>query len=140
MLAMPRGVDHGLGGRESENSKRKRAKRAHRIKTQAESRMKVINGKKEVVFDEQARVDYLTGFRKRKNERRKYGLAMRLIKETKDRKEALKQRRSDVLKANNLERQKLMERGGNLLKSGDSSEEDEEKNKEKNIWIRQSSR
>ena len=94
---MPRGVDHGLGGKESENSKRKRAKKAHRIKTKAESRMKVHNGKREVVFDEQAREDYLTGFRKRKGERRKYGLAMQIMKETKQRKEALKQSQKEAM-------------------------------------------
>ena len=35
----------------------------------------ITGGKKrEVVFDEEARFEYLTGFRKRKQERRKFGL------------------------------------------------------------------
>ena len=36
------GVDHGLGGKDTEGSKKKRAKRADRIKASAESRMKPI--------------------------------------------------------------------------------------------------
>lgn len=123
---MPRGVDHGLGGKESENSRRKRAKKGQRIKRKAEAGMKVTNGKKEVVFDEAARVEYLTGFRKRKNERRKFGLAMQIMKETRERKEAVKARKSDILKANNAERDKLLERGGALMKYGDSSSEGED--------------
>ena len=86
------GVDHGLGGKDTESSKKKRAKRAERIKASAESRMKVVKGAKEVVWDEESRVDYLTGFKKRKNERRKFGLAMQVMKEAKAKKEVLKEK------------------------------------------------
>lgn len=132
---MPRGVDHGLGGKESENSRRKRAKKAERIKRNAHAGMKGPNGKKEVVFDEAARVAYLTGFRKRKSERRKFGLAMQIVKETRERKEAVKARKSDILKTNNAEKQKLLDRGGSsMMEDDDSSSEDEENKKEESVF------
>ena len=34
--------------------------------------------KREVVFSEDSRVDYLTGFRQRKKDRRQYGIAMQV--------------------------------------------------------------
>eukprot|EP00600_Ochromonadales_sp_CCMP1393_P008538 CAMPEP_0174960718 /NCGR_PEP_ID=MMETSP0004_2-20121128/3852_1 /TAXON_ID=420556 /ORGANISM="Ochromonas sp., Strain CCMP1393" /LENGTH=219 /DNA_ID=CAMNT_0016209107 /DNA_START=76 /DNA_END=735 /DNA_ORIENTATION=+ len=49
--------------------------------------------KKEVIFNESARVEYLTGFGKRKQERRKYGLAMEVLKKQKAHKEMLKEHR-----------------------------------------------
>ncbi|CAM9686999.1 unnamed protein product [Choristocarpus tenellus] len=51
----------------------------------------------EVVFDPDARNDYLTGFRKRKQARRRFGLAMQQIKDRKERLEERKERR-DALK------------------------------------------
>ncbi|CAM9306205.1 unnamed protein product, partial [Scytosiphon promiscuus] len=57
----------------------------------------------EVVFDPDARKDYLTGFHKRKQARRRFGLAMQEIKdrkerleERKERREALKERREEL--------------------------------------------
>ena len=69
------GIDHGLGGKDNVKSKQRREKKAK--KTQAIA-MKALSGgkKREVIFDEHARQEYLTGFGKRKQERRKYGLAM----------------------------------------------------------------
>lgn len=69
------GIDHGLGGKDNKKSQQKREKRAVKNKSIA---MKALTGgkKKEVIFNESARVEWLTGFGKRKQERRKYGLAM----------------------------------------------------------------
>jgi ribosomal RNA-processing protein 17 len=50
----------------------------------------------EVVFDEEERRAYLTGFRKRKLERRTFGLAMQMIK---DRKEKLSEKKEERLAA-----------------------------------------
>ncbi|CAM9802449.1 unnamed protein product [Ectocarpus sp. 4 AP-2014] len=57
----------------------------------------------EVVFDPDARKDYLTGFHKRKQARRRFGLAMQEIKdrkerleERKERREAMKERREEL--------------------------------------------
>ena len=119
------GVDHGLGGKDTESSKKKRAKRAERIKASAESRMKVVKGAKEVVWDEESRVDYLTGFKKRKNERRKFGLAMQVMKEAKAKKEVLKEKRAQVIKANKKEQDKLKELQGKGSDDSSSEEEDE---------------
>jgi hypothetical protein len=70
-------VDHGLGGKDSVKSKEKRAKRAARQKIIA--RNALTGGKKKsVVFNEESRIEYLTGFRKRKEERRKYGLNLKV--------------------------------------------------------------
>jgi hypothetical protein len=69
------GIDHGLGGKDNKRSKEKREKRAIKSKKVA---LKALTGgkKKEVLFDDAARIEWLSGFRKRKLERRKYGLAM----------------------------------------------------------------
>ena len=68
-------VDHGLGGRDGVKSKERRAKKAKKNKVVA---MRALTGgkRKEVIFDEHARTEWLSGFHKRKQERRKYGLAM----------------------------------------------------------------
>ncbi len=52
--------------------------------------------KKEILFDEKERSDYLSGFHKRKLERRKYGLALQKLK---DRKARIKGRRDAQEKA-----------------------------------------
>jgi hypothetical protein len=72
------GCDHGLGGKDNEKSKLKRVKKAAKNKAVA---MRALTGghKKEVVFDDDARVQWLTGFSKRKQQRRKYGLAMEVM-------------------------------------------------------------
>lgn len=73
------GIDHGLGGKDGQKSKMRREKKAKRIKMIA--RKSLRNGRKgEVSFDEEARQNFLAGFRKRKQERRNYGLAMEVIK------------------------------------------------------------
>ena len=72
------GVDHGLGGRDNKKSREKRDKRFRK----KEAKAKMITGlpvkKREVVFSEDSRVDYLTGFRQRKKDRRQYGIAMQV--------------------------------------------------------------
>lgn len=64
----------------------------------------------EVVFDPDARKDYLTGFHKRKQARRRFGLAMQEIKDRKERledrkerREAMKERREELGVKENLE-------------------------------------
>jgi phosphopantetheinyl transferase len=74
-------VDHGLGGRDGKKGKEKRAKRLEKkmrkVKMGGDNKKK----KREVIFDENSRVEYLTGFRKRKQERRQFGLAMQYLKD-----------------------------------------------------------
>jgi hypothetical protein len=87
------GVDHGLGGKDGVKSKERREKRAKRVK--AISSKAMTGGKrKEVLFNEDSRTDYLTGFGKRKQERRKYGLAMEVLKKNKAHKEMMKEQRN----------------------------------------------
>ncbi len=74
------GVDHGLGGRDSDKSRLKRKKKAARCKSEI---LRTIcdnpnDLKKEVTFNEESRVDWLTGFHKRKQKRRAYGVAMQV--------------------------------------------------------------
>ena len=76
MPAQGHGVDHGLGGKDNLKSKQKREKKAQKQKAKALYALKGGHNKKEIVFDEDARRDWLSGFGKRKQERRKYGLAM----------------------------------------------------------------
>jgi ribosomal RNA-processing protein 17 len=82
-------IDHGLGGKDNKKSSEKRAKRAARQKNKAHNA--IVGGKKrQVIFNEEDRVEWLTGFRKRKQERRKYGLTQQLIKDRKILKEKRK--------------------------------------------------
>lgn len=89
------GIDHGLGGRDGQKSKDKRKKKQARTKTEILRTIcddaKLL--KKEVVFNEDARRDWLTGFNKRKQKRRQFGVAMQVIKEKKKLKEAQASRR-----------------------------------------------
>jgi ribosomal RNA-processing protein 17 len=98
-MGRERSIDHGLGGKDTENSRQKRLKRADFQRKQALSRVKKVKNKTEIVFDDNARNDYLTGFRKRKTERRKFGLAMQIVKDQKAKKEELKERRATVAAA-----------------------------------------
>ena len=86
-------VDHGLGGKDSVKSRQRRAKKAKRTAMVAKSS---LTKKGEVIFNENARVDFLTGFRKRKQERRKFGLAMQVINEKKERSLKRKELRTAV--------------------------------------------
>lgn len=74
-------IDHGLGGRDGEKSKKRREKKAKRTKMIARKALqRTKDGKKtEIVFDEKARVDYVANFHKRKQDRRRYGLAMEVF-------------------------------------------------------------
>lgn len=104
-----RGCDHGLGGRDNEKSRQRRAKRAAVTKKIALSSLKGGPKKREVIFDENARVDFLTGFRKRKQERRKYGLTKQIEKEQKHHKDEVKSRRQAVKEVRSESGQKLDE-------------------------------
>ena len=104
-----RGCDHGLGGRDNEKSRQRRAKRAAVTKKIALSSLKGGPKKREIVFDEAARVDFLTGFRKRKQERRKYGLTKQIEKEQKNHKDEIKSRRQAVKEVRSESGQKLDE-------------------------------
>lgn len=65
------------------------------LKQKAIAQAALTGGKKrEVIFDEESRVEFLTGFRKRKQERRKFGLAMQVMKEKKGLREMRKIRRT----------------------------------------------
>ena len=73
------GVDHGLGGKDNLKSKTRREQKAKRLKNLTKSlRTEGLHNRNEVKFDEAARVAFITGFRKRKLERRKYGIAMQV--------------------------------------------------------------
>ena len=75
-------IDHGLQGKNSSRSREKRAKKA--LKNKAIAMAALVGGKKkEVIFNEEKRAEWLTGFRKRKQERRTYGLAMQVLKDKK---------------------------------------------------------
>lgn len=93
------GVDHGLGGKETAKAKLRREKKAKRVKNIAKSLRSedVPVNAHEVKFDENARVAWLTGFRKRKQERRKYGIAMQLLKDKKARKDSTKEKKRVML-------------------------------------------
>jgi hypothetical protein len=81
------GVDHGLGGKDNRKSKEKRAKRLAKKAAKAKFEAKSLGGnklkKREVMFNEASRLEYLTGFGKRKKERRQFGLAMQVLKDKK---------------------------------------------------------
>jgi len=96
-------IDHGLGGKDNKKSQQKREKKAKRIKALAVKALHSGTKKKEVVFDENARVEWLTGFHKRKQERRKFGLAMQIVKDKKAHKEAIKDQRATLKAASLLE-------------------------------------
>ena len=73
------GVDHGLGGRDNKKGREKRDKRFRKKEAKAKMMTAMPVKKREVVFNEESRVDYLTGFRKRKKDRRQYGIAMQVL-------------------------------------------------------------
>ena len=108
-------IDHGLQGKSrSREEREKRAKQKQRkarkmmalAREQAASNSAAetiqVKGKRgEVLFDEAARVAWMTGFRKRKTERRKIGLAMQIIKDKSKRKGA-RTERVDAMKSISL--------------------------------------
>jgi hypothetical protein len=70
-------IDHGLGGRDSQKSRQRREKKAKRLKSITKSlSTEGFQNRNEIKFDDAARTAFLTGFHKRKVERRKYGIAM----------------------------------------------------------------
>ncbi len=93
------GIDHGLGGKDNAKSREKREKRAARQAHKARSSITIVKNKKEVIFNEEDRTKWLTGFRQRKTERRKYGLAMQIVKEKAAHKEVLKVKRKQTKEA-----------------------------------------
>jgi len=84
------GIDHKLEGRKQKDPRTGKWKRQKGVPAPVKA---TINGKGkvQVMFNEQARSEWLTGFGKRKAERRKFGLAMQILKEKKLKKETLKQ-------------------------------------------------
>jgi Nucleolar protein 12 (25kDa) len=90
-----RGVDHGIGGRDNVKSKQRRAKKAEKTKKIA---LAALQGgrKREVIFNEAARQEWLTGFSKRKQERRKFGLTMQVEKDKKKHKDEVKTKRQVI--------------------------------------------
>lgn len=90
-----RGVDHGIGGRDNVKSKTRRATNAEKTKKIA---LGALQGgrKREVIFDEKGRQDWLTGFSKRKQERRKFGLTKQVEKDKKKHKEEVKTKRQVI--------------------------------------------
>lgn len=93
-----RGVDHGIGGRDNVKSKQRRAKNAEKTKKIALAALQ--NGRKrEVIFSDAARVEWLTGFGKRKLEKRKFGLTMQIEKDKRKHKDEVKTKRQVVREA-----------------------------------------
>jgi len=131
------GIDHGLGGKDNQKSQQKRLKKAVRNKAIAQAAL--VNGKKvgtkEVVFDEKARVEWLTGFRKRKQERRKFGLAMQVLKDKKAHKATVKEQRGylhsinsgDATASRGTRDGSVTEAGGEEVEEADEEEEEEPK-------------
>ena len=67
-------------GRDNDKGKQKRVKKASKLKSEILRTIGTADVvKKEVVFNEDARVQWLTGFQKRKTMRRQYGVAMQVI-------------------------------------------------------------
>jgi len=99
------GIDHGLGGSESQKAKlrrEKKAKMSKRLVRQAISSHENIR-EGEIVFDETSRLDFIQGFRKRKADRRKHGLAMELLKQQKAKREMRKELRGGRGKEMNID-------------------------------------
>ena len=97
-MTKKRGVDHGIGGRDNLKSKQRRAKNAEKTKKIA---MAALQGgrKREVIFNESARQEWLTGFSKRKQERRKFGLTMQVEKDKRKHKDEVKTKRQVIREA-----------------------------------------
>ena len=83
-------IDHGLQGRNSDKSRRKRFNKAKKTKAIA---LGALTKDRKVVFNEESRVEWLSGFHKRKLQRRKFGLAMQIIKDKKTNKQNGKESR-----------------------------------------------
>jgi hypothetical protein len=84
-------IDHGLGGKDSAKNNLKRTAKARRNRMTALSTITTNTKRNELIFDDEARTKYLTGFRSRKQSRRKYGLAMQVMKEKKARHDSKKE-------------------------------------------------
>jgi len=87
------GIDHKLEGRKSKDKRTGKWKRQKGVPAPVKPTINV-KGKATIVFNEQARNEWLTGFGKRKADRRKYGLAMQIIKDKRTKKDTLKQIRA----------------------------------------------
>jgi hypothetical protein len=136
-MGTARGVDHGLGGKDNAKSREKRARKAERQKTQAQNSIVVKKNKKkgvtkEIVFDEDARLKYLTEFRQRKTERRKYGLAMQILKDKQMLKDVMKQKRNVAkeVQMNHDENVKAKKIADGELEEYDIDEEEEKDEEE----------
>ena len=75
------GIDHGLDGRNNDKARIKRKRKAARCKS--EILRKICTNERdlkgEVVFNEESRKEWLTGFQKRKTMRQQYGIAMQVF-------------------------------------------------------------
>ena len=87
------GIDHKLEGRKVKDKRTGKWKRQKGVPAPVKPTINV-KGKATVVFNEQARNEWLTGFGKRKADRRKYGLAMQIIKDKRTKKDTLRQIRA----------------------------------------------
>ena len=120
------GVDHNLGGRDNEKGKLKRHKKAARLKSEILRTIgKAEDLKKEVVFNEDSRKEWLTGFHKRKQMRRQYGVAMQCLKDKKSLKDAQSSRR-EAKKLNDLENSKEFDFGKEMKLYHEVDEEEVE--------------
>ena len=117
-------VDHGLGGKDNKKSQQRREKKAKRTKAIAIKALHSGTKKKEVVFNEVARTEWLTGFHKRKQERRKYGLAMQVMKDKKSHKDTVKEQRSLIKASSALALKELEERTAKEADSDDGYDYD----------------
>jgi ribosomal RNA-processing protein 17 len=79
------------GGKQKDDPKKKGGKRGNRKEF-------IKKGKKEIVFDPEARKDYLRGFSDRKKERRAFGLAMQKVKDRTAKLAQRKEEKQDLLK------------------------------------------
>ena len=123
-------VDHGLGGKDNKKSKEKRAKK--HLKTKKIAQAALTGGKKRaVVFDEQSRQDYLTGFHQRKQERRKFGLTMQVLKDKKKRRTAKADARN-YIKTSTEADEKSNKLNTDNNNDEDNDEEEEEEGEEVN--------
>jgi ribosomal RNA-processing protein 17 len=117
--------DHNLGGRNNEKSRKRREKKAAQNKKLVS---KATSGRtNEVVFNEESRLEFVGGFRKRKQERRKYGLAMEVLKKQKAHREYRKELRIVATEGlEEIKKQKQLEGKGD----DDDDEDDEDQEEE----------
>eukprot|EP00607_Mallomonas_marina_P001448 CAMPEP_0182427008 /NCGR_PEP_ID=MMETSP1167-20130531/13520_1 /TAXON_ID=2988 /ORGANISM="Mallomonas Sp, Strain CCMP3275" /LENGTH=248 /DNA_ID=CAMNT_0024608813 /DNA_START=258 /DNA_END=1004 /DNA_ORIENTATION=- len=109
------GVDHGLQGKEGIKKREKRLKKAKHTHHVVGKAGLIIGKKKELVFNDEARTEWLSGFHKRKQQKRQYGLTMGILKEKKARLDSRREMRqaTDAILQDRLQSEEEEEENNN---------------------------